>query len=1447
MKPSRNLLSSVIVFSMTSQLLQGAADITISNGGNSDITPTTPFMDLTDNGGGPSNLNVTTLVGALGAGPAVVDTFTTTGSGPFGGRITVVDSITWTSLNSLSLKADGNIEVGATITNNAGGGLSLTAGSGVAFNADVILSGGVSVVSSGVTQAVTRKLLIGGLADFNAGAGPITLDQANEFGSLKLTGGGVVIHEIGDSVLAGVSAGSLSLTATGTITDTGNIGVTGATTLSGTSINLGGAGRSTTVGSLNFTSPGPVTVQLDAGTSLTGANTASVFTLGVTGTANFAAGATLTATTLNIQNGTVALSGNNLVDSMNVINAGSLTANGADIVNAYTQNGSGILAGGSTLTATGGATLNGGSVTGNLLGNAAVAGTVGISGSVGGGFLRVDSGTLTFSGTSTSAPVTIAALAALTDTGNLSNTAAVTNAGLFTVNATDTVGTYTQNGSAILAGSAALTATTATLNGGSVTGSLLGNTTVAGTVGISGSVGGGLLHVDSGALTFSGTSTSTPVTIAALAALTDTGNLSNTAAVTNAGLFTVNANDTVGTYTQNGSAILAGSAALTATTATLNGGSVTGNLLGNTTVAGTVGISGSVGGGFLHVDSGALTFSGTSTSTPVTIAALAALTDTGNLSNTAAVTNAGLFTVNVNDTIGTYTQNGSGILAGSAALTATTATLNGGSVTVSLLGNTTVAGTVGISGSVGGGFLHVDGGTLTFSGTSTSAPVTIAALAALTDTGNLSNTAAMTNAGLFTVNANDTISTYTQNGAGILAGSAALTATGGATLNGGTVSGHLLGDTTSTGSVLIDTGATVGGGFLRVDGGTLTFRGTSTSAPVTIAALAALTDTGNLSNTAAVSNAGLFTVNANDTIGAYTQNGSGILAGSAALTATGGATLNGGRISGHLLGDTTSTGTVRIETGGTVGGGYLHVGSGMLTLNGTAGSNTTVFAGATLNGTGTINGDLANSGTLAVGSMGNKLTISGNLMTDGKVDLALNSPAAFEQIKAGSVSLGGELVVTNTGAGLAHNEVATIIDAGLYVNGFTTFNPVGFTNGVLFNGDTGMLIGLAGGAPLAGGYLNLTGSQTNVYLSLFEDAVQPGVRNVTRVGDTVIFASGISNGDPQLVRALNQATFTMTPGSIDINTVNTLSPEVHRGMADYTEQSLRSHVRQAVDAAPVARNGGTQVFATLHMESAGLDNSITAAGYDTEMYGVTAGMRYDIDRNFQLGGLFGMDGGNISGTLIDTDAQGFVLGAFGRYFLRNPLKTVFTASATYGGYSYDASRRSFGGLANADSIGSDAFELALGVNTVVYERDGFVVAPSAGFRYMTGSVDGFVERGTGVGLVVASQDIDSFLFDIGVDFSYQVEKRLSLVGRIGYIFDVSDSDETVSASFAATGPNGLPFSVYAPGFDNQGFTLGLGAYYDINDSTRVGLTYNGEFRTDSNSSHTIGVGVSYGF
>ena len=70
------------------------------------------------------------------------------------GDIYVNDNVSWTSAHGLTLSADRNITVNNTITNNAGGSLVLTSGTGnIGLNGDVLVTGGIEIHAGGnVTQ-----------------------------------------------------------------------------------------------------------------------------------------------------------------------------------------------------------------------------------------------------------------------------------------------------------------------------------------------------------------------------------------------------------------------------------------------------------------------------------------------------------------------------------------------------------------------------------------------------------------------------------------------------------------------------------------------------------------------------------------------------------------------------------------------------------------------------------------------------------------------------------------------------------------------------------------------------------------------------------------------------------------------------------------------------------------------------------------------------------------------------------------------------------------------------------------------------------------------------------------------------------------------------------------------------------------------------------------------
>ncbi|MCX6867107.1 MAG: hypothetical protein NTV46_12980 [Verrucomicrobia bacterium] len=183
----------------------------------------------------------------------------------------------------------------------------------------------------------------------------------------------------------------------------------------------------------------------------------------------------------------------------------------------------------------------------------------------------------------------------LDQAGGLAPSTVLTNAGMLTMNASDTIATYIPNG--IIPGARLLTATTYNLNDGtSVTGHLgLGTLNSNGAVGITGTADALAVKVQTGTLTLGG------------------NNLADAAVVTLSGGATLSLSgaDTIGTLDSNGN--IAGTGVLTATTYNLNDGtSVTGHLgLGTLNSNGAVGITGTADALAVNVQTGTLTNTGT--------------------------------------------------------------------------------------------------------------------------------------------------------------------------------------------------------------------------------------------------------------------------------------------------------------------------------------------------------------------------------------------------------------------------------------------------------------------------------------------------------------------------------------------------------------------------------------------------------------------------------------------------------------------------------------------------------------------------------------------------------------------------------------------------------------------------------------------------------------------
>lgn len=683
--------------------------------------------------------------------------------------------------------------------------------------------------------------------------------------------------------------------------------------------------------------------------------------------------------------------------------------------------------------------------------------------------------------------------------------------------------------------------------------------------------------------------------------------------------------------------------------------------------------------------------------------------------------------------------------------------------------------------------------------------------------------------------------------------------------------------------------------------GTLTLTGSLVSAMVDIAAGAALQDlSGGLAPGTVLTNASTLVLGADDTITTYLSNGGTLAAGPGTLTATT-ATLNHGSSVAGLLGATTLTSNGTVAISGTATAETVNIASGILTNSGSLGTISTrlnLSAGATLtaggtqhyewlttsgSGPGTWQGNLVNSAIIAPGGAGaiGTLLVSGNFtnLPGGVLNLDIARDSHDLLAVTGSASLGGALLLNQLGAdALAPFVPINVVAAGSYAGNFARLEE-NLDGVVWFNPGNGDItrIPIPHGSRLFGS----TANQTSTWIALYDDVIDPGITNITRTEGFIPgydITGGIANGtNPDLLWAL---TASFTPAGLAAALLNRLSPEVYAAFQDYAIQATRTHQRSAFSAPALAippkpdsissSKGGAkdaipatptvlhwELFAATDYFNVETTNSQNQADYDLSGFGIMAGARTKVTERVQLAAYLAGDDGEVDGSLIDADSNGWSIGLLGEVLLDAHSRTRLTAGISYGRYTFDGSRHSASATASGwspgqvdfDNVDSDSLELFIGVEGAIYQNDRFRLIPSLGLRYATGAMDSFTEStgnhpGAPIALAVNQNHYDSTLAEIGLLAEADLTRNLTLWGQLGASAGIGDNPHDLSGHFAK-GSRTMHTETY--GLSNDLWFIGLGASYKINDSTSVGLGYRAEFRADASPQSGVNLSSTFRF
>lgn len=274
-------------------------NLTISTSADSNLS--NPSGHTFSPSGGTSNLNVTTLTSALNTGDVLVETGGDAGVG--NGNITIANNaeIAYNSINSLTLNAYGNVEIGNTsdpinhpiIDNGGTGSITIKAGYGAGTpgtsgtitldsGAAIYFNGSVSLLSKGLISQLgitsSNYIDVNGLT-IDAGGGNVDLQGINRVKTLTITNAGTVnfvdsnetsFTSRPDLTIAGIDAtGNVSVTENSAYNPAGAIFVNGTINSNNHQVTLddtnntiveNGAGNIVT-GTANLTASGNIDLE----------------------------------------------------------------------------------------------------------------------------------------------------------------------------------------------------------------------------------------------------------------------------------------------------------------------------------------------------------------------------------------------------------------------------------------------------------------------------------------------------------------------------------------------------------------------------------------------------------------------------------------------------------------------------------------------------------------------------------------------------------------------------------------------------------------------------------------------------------------------------------------------------------------------------------------------------------------------------------------------------------------------------------------------------------------------------------------------------------------------------------------------------------------------------------------------------------------------------------
>jgi uncharacterized protein with beta-barrel porin domain len=526
----------------------------------------------------------------------------------------------------------------------------------------------------------------------------------------------------------------------------------------------------------------------------------------------------------------------------------------------------------------------------------------------------------------------------------------------------------------------------------------------------------------------------------------------------------------------------------------------------------------------------------------------------------------------------------------------------------------------------------------------------------------------------------------------------------------------------------------------------------------------------------------------------------------------------------------------------------------------------TIASGGILTGTGTISGNVTNSGIISPGNPFGTLTIRGNFTqtSTGIFRLQLGGLASGQSgllAVTGNATLAGTLQLVPTGnvqflpgdklvfltANSVTGSFSTVQNLNTIVNAKVTILP----DAVEITGTQGNFVSAACnpnsvavaqalnsavGNPAAAALINFLDSQPVNQLCADFTLISPEEL-------TAVYALDVSLANIQtanLERRLDDIRSGSTGFSSAGFTINGSTPSFSQDLSGPSGAEGKSGPSVST---PIPENRWG-FFANGLGEFTDVSTADGARGFNFRTGGVTLGVDYRIGSNFAVGltggyAHTGVDLANSGNIAVDGGTGGFYATVFGAGF--------YLDTSVSGGVSdYETHRTALLGTANGSTDSGTVNVLVAGGYD--WTTGALTIGPIASFQYTYVGLDGFTETGSLAPLRYGDQSVNSIRSALGVKASYDWKIGGILIRpevRASWQHEYGDSTYSIVAGFA--NGSGNNFTVDGPRIGRDSLLIGAGVAVLWSDRISTYVYYDGELARSNYDSQSVSGGVRITF